>query len=101
MTKYFSLEDSQVHSFSNSDVTYLSDLWAYNIHTNKWREVKTTGAKPEGKSNFTMHFDHVTNQLLIFGGGGPNKRRFSKVSLLNWKSKEWSEVDDELENGKD
>ena len=87
MTKSYSLEDSQVTPSSNPDVTYLSDLWAYNIHTNKWREIKTTGTKPEGKSNFTMHFDHVTNQLLIFGGGGPNKRRFNKISLLNWKTK--------------
>lgn len=33
----------------------------------------------------------MTNQLLVFGGGGPNKRRFNKISLLDWKTKEWTE----------
>lgn len=68
-------------------MTYLNDLWGYNIHTNKWREIETFGIKPEGKSNFTMHYDNITKQLLIFGGGGPNKRRFNKISILNWMSK--------------
>lgn len=69
------------------DVTYLNDLWGYNVYTNKWRQIETVGKKPEGKSNFTMHYDSVTNQLLVFGGGGPNKRRFNKVSILNWCTK--------------
>ena len=29
--------------------------------------------------------------MLVFGGGGPNKRRFNKISLLDWKTKEWTE----------
>jgi hypothetical protein len=66
------------------DVKYLNDLWAFNFKTNTWKEIPTTGEHPEPKSNCTMHYDSVTNQIIIFGGGGPNKARFNKISLLNW-----------------
>jgi len=31
-----------------------------------------------------MHYDNVNNQIMLYGGGGSNKARFNKISLLNW-----------------
>jgi hypothetical protein len=30
---------------------------------------------------------------VVFGGGGPNKKRFNSVNILDWTSKEWIEIE--------
>lgn len=58
-----------------------------------WTEYKTTGDVPSERSNCTVHFDQKSNSVVLFGGGGPNKRRFNTVSKLNWATKEWSLIE--------
>jgi hypothetical protein len=31
-----------------------------------------------------MHYDSISNLIIVFGGGGPLKKRFNVVSFLNW-----------------
>jgi hypothetical protein len=58
----------------------------------KWQEVTTTGDKPAQRSNCSMNYDPVNNNIVIFGGGGPNKQRFNAVSVLDWNTKKWIEI---------
>ena len=70
----------------------MNDLWAFNTITMEWREVHTTGDVPSPRSNCSMHYDQVNQRVVVFGGGGANKRRFNTVNLLDWRTKVWSEV---------
>ena len=70
----------------------MNDLWSFNTITMEWNEVPTTGDVPSHRSNCTMHYDKNNDQLVLFGGGGPNKQRFNTISILNWKTKEWIEI---------
>jgi hypothetical protein len=36
-----------------------------------------------------MSYDSENDRIIIFGGGGPNKKRFNTINVLNWMSKEW------------
>lgn len=60
-----------------ADANYMNDLWTYDYHTQKWQEVITQGPKPSQRSNCSMNYDPVSNSIVIFGGGGPNKQRFN------------------------
>ena len=68
----------------------MNDVWTYNTLTMEWTEVKTTGDTPANRSNCSMNYDRQNNRIVIFGGGGPNKKRFNSISLLNWATKEWT-----------
>jgi len=70
----------------------MNDLWSFNTITMEWNEVPTAGDVPSHRSNCTMHYDKKNDQIILFGGGGPNKQRFNTISILNWKTKEWIEI---------
>lgn len=55
----------------------------------KWTSIPTTGSKPSNRSNATMHFDRLHNNIVLFGGGGQNKLRYNDIHILDWESKEW------------
>jgi hypothetical protein len=65
------------------DSNYLNDLWCYDLNKLQWDEITTFGDIPEKRSNATLNYDSVNNQLLLFGGGGANKQRFNTISILN------------------
>jgi hypothetical protein len=70
----------------------MNDVWIYHTDTLLWEEIKTTGAIPTQRSNSSLHYDSKNNRLVMFGGGGPNKTRFSAISILDWKTKVWTEL---------
>lgn len=70
----------------------MNDLWVYHAIDRTWSEVATTGARPSHRSNCSMNYDVKTNQVVVFGGGGPNKQRFNTVNVLDWNTKEWKEL---------
>ena len=45
---------------------------------------------PECRSNYTIHYDSVNDSIVLFGGGSNNKTRYNSVSVLNWKTKVWT-----------
>lgn len=71
----------------------MNDLWTFNTTTMLWKEHKTTGVMPTARSNCTAHYDLHTDSFIVFGGGGPNKKRFNSLSVLDWSSKEWTELE--------
>jgi hypothetical protein len=69
----------------------MNDIWVYHLKTMSWKEVTTTGDVPDHRSNATLNYDAVNHQLILFGGGGPNKQRFNSISVLDLKSLSWVE----------
>ena len=43
-----------------------------------------------------MHYDAKHNNVIIFGGGGYEKKHFNTVSILDLSTKEWKEIVPEL-----
>jgi len=70
----------------------MNDLWTYHATERVWKEINTTGQKPTHRSNCTINYDPMTNQVVVFGGGGSNKQRFNSVSVLDWNTKVWREI---------
>ena len=70
----------------------MNDLWLYSLTNMNWKEVKTYGDIPAQRSNSTLTYDPVNNQLLLFGGGGSNRQRFNSVSFLDLTTMNWLEI---------
>ena len=70
----------------------MNDVWTYTASTMRWEEVTTTGEKPSYRSNCSLNYDAQSQQLVVFGGGGPNKQRFNTINVLDWKTKVWVEI---------
>lgn len=34
-----------------------------------------------------MSYDKLNNRIIVFGGGGVNKKRFNTINILDWNSK--------------
>ena len=71
----------------------MNDIWTFNTSTMVWKNVQTGGQVPSLRSNCTAHYDEHSDSVLVFGGGGNNKKRFNTVSILNWSTKIWTEVE--------
>lgn len=82
-------EHELIYFAGYADSVYMNDLWVFNTQTMTWNDIKTGGEVPSNRSNCTAHFDSASDELIIFGGGGTNKKRFNTVSILNWKTKIW------------
>lgn len=74
------------------DGKYLNDLWQFDTCLSIWSRVKTTGDIPIGRSNYTMHYNQIKNQIVMFGGGSEGKARFNDICILNWNSKNWKRL---------
>lgn len=67
----------------------MNDLWVYSLAETEWKKIKTYGDVPAPRSNSTLSYDPVNRQLLLFGGGGPNRQRFNSVSTLDLVTMNW------------
>lgn len=69
---------------------YLDDIWSFSITNCAWQQVITTGPLPESRSNYTLHYDHINNDIILFGGSSDHKTRSNSVTILNWTTKMWT-----------
>lgn len=70
----------------------MNDVWVFDVAKMEWKEVKTTGDIPSCRSNCSLNYDHINNRIIVFGGGGPNRKRFNSINVLDWETKEWTEI---------
>jgi hypothetical protein len=40
---------------------YFDDLWTYNIIDNQWTKIAAGGNRPQGRSNYSLHFNEATS----------------------------------------
>ena len=48
--------------------TLFGDLWAFDVNTDEWTELMTTGDAPSARTNTAMVYDDVNDRLILFGG---------------------------------
>ena len=70
----------------------MNETWVFDTIAMSWREIKTGGDVPSVRSNCTAHYEEKSDAVFIIGGGGPNKQRFNTISVLDWKTRVWTEV---------
>ena len=46
---------------------------------------------PESRSNYTVHYDSVSDSIILYGGGSNNRMRYNSVCILDWKTKQWTQ----------
>lgn len=73
-----------------ADSNYMNDMWSFNSSNSKWSKVETSGDIPENRSNCTMNYDIKRERIIVFGGGGHNKKRFNTIHILDWNTKVWT-----------
>lgn len=47
----------------------LGDLWAFDLTTSRWTEIRTT-TQPAGRQHYGIAFDEQRQRLVLFGGSG-------------------------------
>ncbi|MBR58102.1 MAG: hypothetical protein CMH54_08785 [Myxococcales bacterium] len=53
---------------SSGPYTVYNDVWALNLETFVWTELVSEGPKPVARSNPAGAYNHVTQEMLVFGG---------------------------------
>ena len=71
---------------------HLNDMWRYDISTNKWFEIKTTGDIPEARELPGWYF--INGSGLILYGGRSSSSILSDLFLFEPKSSKWSLLSD-------
>ncbi len=57
-------------STSGASFTPLDDVWALNLATGAWREITSTGAKPEARLFHSAAIDPASGRMFVYAGGG-------------------------------
>ena len=53
--------------------TMFNDVWAFDVNTDTWSQLVTTGDGPSGRGNTAMVYDDINDRLVLFGGStSPN-----------------------------
>jgi len=56
---------------------YFDDLWLFSLLDYSWKQIMTTGQQPEPRSNFSLHYNESSDEIILFGGGGDKKVRYN------------------------
>ncbi|MEP7200263.1 MAG: kelch repeat-containing protein [Chloroflexota bacterium] len=62
------------------------DLWAFDLKTNAWTELKPAGDKPSARSNPSAMYDAASRRIVLFGGktdGGASGETWTYDLALN------------------
>lgn len=74
-----------------------NDFWEFDVNTDKWKKIETTGAVPTPRSNSYMIYDYVNDSVILFGGNsstsGLNFKPLNDTYRLNLKTMKWWRFD--------
>ena len=58
--------------------TMFNDIWAFDVNTDTWTQLETTGDGPSARGNTAMVYDDINDRLVLFGGStSPNGLNFT------------------------
>ena len=69
---------------------FLNDVWAFDVDTEDWRRLVTSGASPEARFGHNAVYDPVGHQMVVWAGQG--SLFFNDTWRLDLASLEWSDV---------
>jgi hypothetical protein len=74
-----------------SDQGLLNDVWAFDLLTNSWSELATTGEKPEPRLGANAVYDPNGHQMVIWAGQ-QGSRFFDDTRALDLQRLEWRDL---------
>ncbi len=81
---------------SNGAYRNFNDVWALDLKTMKWKELKTTGAVPTARSNPAGAYNKLTKEMIVFGGNsstsGLSFRPHNDVWAFHLEKNVWRQV---------
>lgn len=81
---------------STGNYTNYNDLWAFDLNTDQWEEIKTSGTAPSPRTNTAMVYDDLNDRLILFGGNastsGLSFQALNDTYILDLKTNTWSRV---------
>lgn len=76
--------------------TLFQDLWAFDVNTDKWKEIVTKGDKPSARTNSSMVYDDINDQIILFGGNtstsGLHFKAQNDTYILDLKTYTWTRI---------
>lgn len=76
--------------------TLYDDLWAFDLATETWREVATTGPRPAARVNGALVYDPTGDRLVLFGGNNATSGAFyaplSDVWIFSLAEGTWTKL---------
>jgi hypothetical protein len=81
---------------NSGSYTVFDDLWSFDVNTDTWSVLQTSGEPPNARSNTAMVYDHVNDRVILFGGStstsGLNFSPLSDTYILDIDSLVWRRV---------
>ena len=86
--------NNSIYTFGGISNTgkYLNDLWRYDISTNMWYRIETTGLIPEPRELPGYYF--INGSALMIFGGRSSTTIFSDLLMYEPKSSKWTLLSD-------
>ena len=53
---------------NSGNYTLFNDFWAFDVNSDTWTQVATSGDVPSARINLGMLYDYVNDQVVLFGG---------------------------------
>ncbi|KAL4486377.1 hypothetical protein ABPG72_007163 [Tetrahymena utriculariae] len=72
-----------------AESNYMNDQWIFDLNSFQWIALPNYGTIPEKRSNHSGCYLEQKNKILIFGGGGKEKKRFNDVHLYDIDNCNW------------
>ena len=77
-----------------------NDVWAFDLETDTWSQITTTGEAPSPRSSAVVAFDAARNRLIVMGGntstGGLTLTGVEDTFALDLATGEWSAITEPL-----
>ncbi len=74
-----------------------NDFWAFDLNTDTWTRLDTSGDVPSPRANLAMVYDHLNDRVILFGGStSPNGLAFAPQAdtyILELETMTWRQVD--------
>lgn len=81
---------------NSGNYVLFNDMWAFDVNTDTWKELKIGGEVPSPRSNAKMVYDPTNDRLILFGGNASaNGLQFITLSdtyILPLKDQKWYRV---------
>ncbi len=75
-----------------SGATRFDEVWAFDLSTDTWAEVTTTGAGPIAKGYAVAAYDAAKDRLLVHGGDPGGFNGVNEMHALDLATNTWTEI---------
>lgn len=76
----------------SSSASYSNAVWAFDLATDTWSEVATSGAAPQATAEAIAQIDEARDRLVVFGGDPGGFTGSNGMAALDLATNTWTEI---------